>query len=105
MKEQNLSHNVFFTLKNASDKEIEALIEDCYTFLKDIPGVIYFSAGHLVSEHNRDVNVKDFHVGLHVVFANKSYHDEYQTAEKHNIFVERNKANWAQVRVFDIYVR
>jgi hypothetical protein len=105
MKEQNLSHNVFFTLKNSSDTAIETLIEECYTYLKDNPGVIYFSAGRLVSEHNRDVNVKDFHVGLHVVFADKPYHDQYQVAEKHNIFIERNKANWAKVRVFDIYVR
>ncbi len=102
--EQKLSHNVFFTLKDASDTAVKSLIEDCYTYLKDIPGIIYFSAGNLVSEHNRDVNVKDFHVGLNVVFADKRYHDQYQNAEKHNIFVERNKANWLKVRVFDIYV-
>ena len=105
MNEQKLAHAVFFTLKDASDAAIEALIEDCHTYLKDLPGVVFFSAGRLVSEHSRDVNVKDFQVGLNVVFASKAYHDQYQIAEKHNIFIDRNKSNWAQIRVFDTYVR
>ena len=104
MEEKNLVHNVFFTLKDASDKAIENLIKDCYYYLKDLPGIINFSAGRLVSENNREVNVIDFQVGLHVVFSRKSYHDRYQDAEKHNIFVDRNKANWTQVRVFDTYI-
>jgi len=104
MKKQNLAHSVFITLKDSSDKIIDALIEDCYKYLKDNPGIIYFSAGSLVSEHNREVNIKDFHVGLHVVFEDKSYHDKYQKEEKHIIFINRNKDNWAQVRVFDTYI-
>lgn len=105
MDEQNLAHNVFFTLKDTSGTAVENLIDDCYTYLKDQPGIIYFSAGCLVSEHISDVNVTDYHVGLHVVFADKSSHDQYQDAEKHKIFIDRNKANWTQVRVFDTYIR
>jgi len=105
MDEQNLSHAVYFTLKDASGAAVENLIVDCYTYLKDHPGVIYFSAGRLVPEHNRGVNVTDFHVGLQVVFINKSYHDQYQIAENHKIFLDRNKDSWAKVRVFDTYVR
>jgi hypothetical protein len=105
MDEHNLAHNVFFTLKNTSDTAVETLIEDCYKYLKDLPGIVNFSAGRLVTENNRDVNITDYHVGMHVVFINKSYHDQYQDAERHNIFVDRNKANWSQVRVFDTYIR
>jgi hypothetical protein len=104
MDEQNLAHAVFFTLKDASDAAVEALLKDCFTYLKDHPGVIYFSAGRIVAEHDRDVNVTDFQVGFTVVFTNKSYHDKYQDAEQHKIFLNRNKTNWAQVRVFDTYV-
>lgn len=104
MNEQNLAHDVFFTLKDASDRAVETLIEDCFTYIKDGPGIINFSVGRIVSEHNRDVNVTDFHVGLHVVFTNNALHDQYQVAEKHKTFIERNKANWAQIRVFDTYV-
>ena len=104
MEKQKLAHNVFFTLKDSSDKAVDALIKDCYDYLKDNPGILYFSAGCLVEEHSREVNVKDFHVGLHVVFEDKSYHDKYQAAENHIIFVDRNKDNWAKARVFDTYV-
>ncbi len=104
MNEHNLVHNVFFTLKDTSDTAVKTLVESCYTYLKDQPGILYFSAGQLVAEHNRDVNVTDYQVGLHVVFTNKSSHDQYQDAEKHKIFVDNNKANWEKVRVFDTYV-
>ena len=105
MDKQNLAHSVFFTLKDTSDAAVEALVDDCYSYLKDHPGVIYFSAGRIVAEHNRDVNVTDFQAGFTVVFTNKSYHDLYQDAEQHKIFLDRNKANWELVRVFDTYVR
>ncbi len=104
MEGKNLAHNVFFTLKDESDKAIENLIDECYTYLEDLPGIINFSAGRIAPENNREVNVTDFHVGLHVIFSDKSYHDQYQDVEKHNTFVDRNKDNWAQVRVFDTYI-
>ncbi|MEI7616398.1 MAG: Dabb family protein [Actinomycetota bacterium] len=103
MNEQNLSHSVFFTLKDASDKAVENLINECHSYLKDLPGIIYFSAGSRSPENNGDVNIKDFHVGLTVVFSNMSYYDQYQIAEQHTALVDRNKANWALVRVFDMY--
>jgi hypothetical protein len=105
LDEQSLSHAVYFTLKNTSAETVENLIEDCNKYLKDHPGVIYFSAGRLVPENIRDVNVTDFQVGLQVVFTNKSYHDQYQVSEKHSIFLDRNEDKWTKVRVFDIYVR
>jgi len=104
MDKKNLAHNVFFTLKDSSDKAVNKLIKDCNTYLKDSPGILYFSAGRLVKEHNREVNINDFHVGLHVVFVDKSHHDKYQVAEDHINFIDRNKDNWAQVRVFDTYI-
>jgi hypothetical protein len=105
MDEQNLSHAVYFTLKDASAAAVENFIEECCKYLKEHPGVIYFSVGRIVPEHNRDVNVKDFQVGLQVVFANKSYHDKYQVAEDHKIFLDRNKDKWSKVRIFDTYIR
>jgi hypothetical protein len=105
MNEQNLSHAVYFTLKDASAAAVENLIDECYLYLKDHPGVIYFSAGRLVPELNRDVNVTDFQVSLLVVFSSKVYHDQYQFAKDHKIFLERNKDKWSKVRIFDTYVR
>lgn len=105
MEELNLSHNVFFTLKDASETAVEALIEDCHKYIKDNPGIIYFCVGSIVPEHKRDVNIRDFQVGLHVVFSSKFYHDQFQVSEKHGLFVERGKNNWEKIRVFDTYVK
>ena len=98
-------HNVFITLKDPSDAAIEKLIQDSYTYLKSLPGITQFFAGRLVEDHKRDVNMRDFHVGLHAVFSSKEYHDKYQVSENHNVFVERNKDNWTQVRVCDTYIQ
>lgn len=102
--DSKLAHNVFFTLKDDSDAAVRTLIEDCFTYLREHTGVLFFSAGRLVSEHRRDVNDREFEVGLHIIFTNKKAHDDYQAAPKHQEFIERNRENWAKVRVFDTYV-
>ncbi len=103
--ETMLAHNVYFTLKDGASSAIESLVNACHTYLKDHNGIVHFSAGQLVSEHDRDVNIRDFQVGLHVVFKTKADHDAYQTSEKHHQFIDACKDNWAQVRVFDTFVR
>lgn len=99
-----LAHNVYFTLNDNSSAAQAELVAACYKYLRDHPGVTYFAAGQIVSEHARDVNVRDWDVGLHVVFASKADHDLYQKAEAHLKFIEENKANWRTVRVFDTYI-
>jgi hypothetical protein len=36
-----------------------------------------------------------------MLFADRQFHDAYQTAPRHAEFIARNKANWQKVRVFD----
>jgi len=99
-----LTHDVFFALKNDSDDAKEALLAGCKKYLTDHPGVVWFAAGVLVEEHEREVNDRDFDVALHLVFKDKAAHDQYQDAERHHAFVEQFKENWKTVRVFDSYV-
>jgi len=98
-----LSHDVYFTLNDDSDTAVQALVDACHKYLKDHPGVVFFGAGKLVKELNREVNDQGFQVALHVVFEDKAAHDAYQTVEDHLTFIAENKANWKQVRVFDSY--
>ena len=81
------------------------LLDSCRACLTDHPGVLFFGSGRVVDDLNRPVNVKDFEVGVHVVFENREAHDVYQTSERHVKFLEENKANWEQARVFDSYVQ
>ena len=103
--EPMLAHNVYFTLKDNSDSAKEELVNACHKYLKDHPGVVFFAAGTLAEELDRPVNDMEFDVGLHVVFKNIDYQNKYQTAEAHLQFIEENKENWEQVRVFDSKVR
>jgi stress responsive alpha/beta barrel protein len=104
-QEPALAHNVYFALNDASPAARAQLVDACYKYLKDHPGVTSFAAGEIVESHDRDVNVRDWDVGLHMVFKSKTRHDLYQEAEDHHKFIEENKANWKDVRVFDTFVR
>ncbi len=96
-----LAHNVFFTLADKSPAAVDKLVEACHTYLKDHPGCLFFAAGKLEPELARPVNDRDFDVALHVIFDSRESHDQYQSAARHDQFIAENKANWAQVRVFD----
>ena len=101
---QMFAHNVYFTLNDASAEKTAELVAECHTYLKDHPGVIFFAAGTVSQTHDREVNVRDFDVSLHVIFDSVAAQDAYQTAADHLTFIERNKANWKQVRVYDSLV-
>jgi len=99
-----LSHNVFFKLKEPGDESREALINACHKFLSGHPGVVFYAAGGLAGEFDRGVNVRDFDVALHLVFADRAAHDAYQEHPRHKQFIEENKEAWKDVRVFDSWV-
>ena len=100
-----VAHNVYFILKDASAGEKEKLREACYHYLKGHEGVVYFFAGTLAVELNRSVNDRDFDVSLHVYFASRAHHDDYQEAPRHLEFIELHKDNWKTVRVFDTQIK
>tara|TARA_R110002072_G_scaffold74260_1_gene175947 strand:- start:10531 stop:10920 length:390 start_codon:yes stop_codon:yes gene_type:complete len=99
-----LAHQVFFTTKDRSDETINALLDDCQTYLNDHPGLVGFAVGRCEPDYDRPVNM-DFDVVLHTVFEDRAAHDAYQTAPRHLEFIERQKPNWAEVRVFDSNLR
>lgn len=99
--EPMLAHMVYFTLKDNSPAGVERQLAACRKYLTDHPGVVFFGLGTRTPDLLREVNDKEFHVGLHVVFKDRAAHDRYQTHERHVKFIEENKPHWAQVRVFD----
>lgn len=96
-----LMHNVYFTLKNPSDSGRRKLLAACKQHLTGHPGTVLFACGTLAEDLNRPVNVRDFDVGLHVLFTDQAAHDQYQVSARHVKFVEENRADWEKVRVFD----
>jgi hypothetical protein len=96
-----LAHNVYFALKDNSAEARQQLVASCQKYLTPHPGIKFFACGTLVDDLRREVNDRDFDVGLHIVFADRASHDKYQEAPLHLQFIEQNKPNWKKVRVFD----
>jgi hypothetical protein len=99
-----LAHNVFFTLNDNSDEARARLVVACKKYLADHPGTVFFAAGTLCEDLQREVNDRGFDVALHVVFEDRDAHDRYQEAPRHLQFIEENHENWKAVRVFDSVV-
>ena len=99
-----LAHNVFFQLTDGSPANVTALTDACHKYLNVQPGIAFFAAGPLCAELDRDVNDRDWDVGLHLVFETKAAHDAYQDDATHNRFIDEMKPNWSKVRVFDSFV-
>ena len=102
--ERMLAHDVYFTLKDRSEEASAKLVAGCQKYLSDHPGTVWFAAGPIVAEHEREVNDRGFDVALHIVFKNKAAHDKYQDAPKHHEFIEECGDLWESVRVFDSWL-
>jgi hypothetical protein len=100
-KEALLVHNVYFSLKDNSGPARERLLQACRRYLEGHPGVVFFTCGVRAEGLERPVNDREFDVGLHIVFANRAAHDQYQESAAHQQFVRENRDNWIKVRVFD----
>ena len=103
--ERMLSHDVYFALKDNSLGARKELVAGCKEFLSDHPGTVWFSAGMLVKELDRDVNDRDFDVALHIVFKDKPSHDKYQQADRHHKFIAEFKKDGATYPYDIIYFR
>lgn len=101
MSDQLLVHNVYFALHDRSAAARAHLVAECRKYLPDHPGIVFFACGELCAELDRDVNVRDWDVGLHILFRDKAAHDHYQDTKAHHDFINANRATWAGVRVFD----
>ena len=99
-----LAHDVYFTLNDASPEARKELVDACEKYLNGHAGAVFFAAGTRATEMGRDVNDTGFDVSLHVYFRDGA-HEAYQKNPRHLEFIEKMKANWKTVRVFDSWVK
>ncbi len=102
--EPQVSHVVYFTLKESTQANKEKLFAACNQYLSRHDGTVYFTAGVLAEDLSREVNDKDFDVSLIVIFRNKAAQDKYQTHPRHLKFIAEYAELWESVRVFDSYL-
>jgi hypothetical protein len=99
-----LAHDVYFSLKDHSADAKKNMVAACKKYLSKHPGEVFFATGTRVEDLNRSVNDRDFDVALHIVFKDRTAHDQYQDTPRHKQFIDENKDNWQKVRVFDSLV-
>jgi hypothetical protein len=94
-------HTVFFWLNEGTPASaVEQLVHDCRTVLKEVPTVQQLWAG-LPANTPREVVDNSYGVGLTVIFDDRAGHDVYQDHPLHLQFIERNRAHWQRVQVYD----
>ena len=94
-------HVVLFWMKpSAPAAHREQLANDCRELLSQIPGLTLIEVGHPAMTP-REVVDNTYDVGLLTVFKDSAAHDVYQTHPLHLKFIERNKANWERVKIYD----
>jgi hypothetical protein len=94
-------HVVLFWMKaGAPAGAREQLKSDCEAYLGKIPAVRKLWAGNPAMTL-REVVDNSYDVGLCVVLNDVAAHDQYQVHDLHKQFIERNKANWQRVQIYD----
>lgn len=97
-----LVHTVIFYAKpDATPAAIEQLKNDAQTLLSQIPTVRKIWTGRPAKTEPRPVIDQSYAVGLTVIFDDLAGHDVYQTHELHLKFIDRNKATWQRVQIYD----
>ena len=94
-------HVVLFWLNDGAPADArERLRADCEQYLGKVPSVRQLWAGRPAMTP-REVVDNSYDVGLCVVLDDEAGHDVYQVHELHKQFIERNKANWKRVQIYD----
>lgn len=98
-----LVHTVFFWLKkSAPGGARDQLVKDCHAYLKTSTVKHLWAGPPSTKTPHRDVVDATYDVGLTVVFDDAAGHDAYQDDPRHKEFIERNKAHWQRVVVYDV---
>ena len=95
------SHIVIFWTDPGNPNAIDDLVAGANQYLKPIPLLQSFHVGRMATSHRADVVDQSYQVALNLIFATKADQDAYQVHPMHLDFVEKCKANWKKVVVYD----
>ncbi len=95
-------HSVIFYLKkDAPENEADALIADAHQMLAKIPTVRNLHAGLPAEKGTPEVAVKDYQVGLLVLFEDADGLHTYLEHPQHKDYVAKHEKHFEKVLVYD----
>ena len=95
------SHIVIFWADPAKPTATDEIVAGADKYLRPIPLVRFFHCGRMATSARKDVVDQSYSVALNLAFDTKADQDAYQVHPLHLEFVEKCKANWSRVVVYD----
>ncbi len=101
---QGLFHSLYFSLADKSPANIAKFTDICVKYLSTHPGIQLFATGGL-TDIKRDVSVRNFDVGVDIVYESKQAYDEYLKSKLHDEFFPATAGMITDTYIFDSYLR
>ncbi len=101
---QSLFHSIYFSLKDKSAANIARFTEICVKYLSHHPGIQEFNTGGL-TDIKRDVSVRNFDVGVDIIYESKKAYDDYLNSQEHKDFFPATEGMISNTYIFDSYLK
>lgn len=101
---QSMFHNLYFSLKDKSEENIQKFTKICVEYLAPHPGIQQFTTGGL-TDIKRDVSVRNFEVGVSIIYESKEAYDEYLKSKLHDGFFTATAGMIDNTYIFDSYLK
>ena len=101
---QSLFHSIYFSLVDKSADNIKKFTDICVKYLSPHPGIQLFVSGGL-TDIKRDVSVRNFDVGVDIIYESKKAYDDYLKSKEHDAFFPATKGMIQDTYIFDSYLK
>jgi len=101
---QSLFHSLYFSLVDKSPANIAKFTDICVKYLSQHPGIQQFNTGGL-TDIKRDVSVRNFDVGVDIIYESKKAYDDYLKSKGHDDFFPATKGMIDHTYIFDSYLK
>jgi hypothetical protein len=101
---QSLFHSIYFSLVDKSPDNIAKFTDICVKYLAPHCGIQLFVTGGL-TDIKRDVSVRNFDVGVDIVYESKQAYNDYLKSELHDEFFPATEGMIDGTYIFDSYFK
>jgi hypothetical protein len=100
-----LTHSVYFSLTDKSDKSRAGFKDICLKFLSGQDGQCVFAIGDCANPLGRPVNVENFDVAVYTAWVSADAYQRYLSSQRHKDFFPATQGMLANTYVFDNTLR
>jgi len=102
---QSLFHSIYFSLVDKSAANVAKLTDICAKCLAPHPGIQLYCSGGLTDIDRPGVSVRNFDVGVDIIYESKKAYDDYLKSKLHDEFFPATKGMIDHTYIFDSYLK